>query len=250
MPEPILDPLTGKPTVPPAGTTPPDPQLVQVDKTEWDDIKTKVQRLDAFEAGARSVQPAPAPAPAAPTGPTFAEQVTEIDTQIVALNTKIDEAVTGGKAVSQFMNERDALTHKRTRMQIKHEDIDPAFNMGIQTIDQISAEVTRGKMPHYDLVQVDVEAALAALPAEQRMNPQMRQAAYNIAVGQNIEKIMDAQKEEMLRSVTPPANGEPPAGGKRTGAGGGEGDAPKPKEVLSANALAAIKNKGITVKHT
>jgi len=240
MPEqkPVIDPTTGKPVEPPAN----DPPMLSVPAEEWGAIKGK---LDTFEKmGARFDQPPPV-APAAPAGPTFSDQVKEIDGQIGVLNTQIDEAIKGGQGVSALLTERDTLTHKRTRMQIKHEDIDPAMALGVETIDQLSAELARGKMKHYDLVKDDVEDALKGLPAEQRMNPQMRQAAYDIAVGKNIDKILEAQKEELLRKPTDgEGGGEPPASKVR---GAGDDTLPKPEDILSRQAIAAIRAKGVTV---
>ena len=74
----------------------------------------------------------------------------------------------------------------------------------------------------------------------------MREAAYNIAVGQNIQKIMDAQKEEILRSASADAALTPDGATGRDGAGGNS-DVPKPKDVLPKDSIAALKNKGISV---
>jgi len=250
MPKPTIDPITGKPVAnadDPNAAAAAAENVVQIKKEDWDKLNT---RLDTFEKNAMNFnqQPAQPAVPAKPAGPTLVDQVQEIDKDIAALNTKIDEAVTGGKPVSQLMTERDTLMHKRTRLQIKYEDIDPAMNAGIQTIDQISAEITRGKMKYYDLVKDDVEAALASLAPDQRMNPQMREAAYNIAVGKNIAKIMEAQEEEMLRSVSDAANnGTPPVGGNsRANDQPGKDTIPEPKDVLSPSALNAIKSVGKT----
>jgi hypothetical protein len=169
-------------------------------------------RLDVFEkVGLNLNRPAPAAAPTAPLGPTLADQVGEIDTAVTALNTKIDAASAENQPISTLLTQRDTLMHKRTRIQIKAEDIDPAMQSGAQTIEQISAKITRADMKHYDLVRDDVESALANLPVDQRMNPTMRTAAYNIAVGQNLDKILDAQKEEILRAASPPPGTPPPA---------------------------------------
>jgi len=234
---PVIDPKTGKPVEAPAS------DVMEIKKADWEGLTS---RLDAFEKG-NNFNNQQQPAPVVPAGPTLAEQVTVIDKDIAVLNTKIDEAVVSGKAVSQLMTERDTLTSKRLRLQIKAEDIDPAMSAGVDTINQISDQITRGNMKHYDIVKNDVEASLASLPPNQRMNPKMRQAAYNIAVGQNIDKIMEAQKEEMLRSVTELAAGNPPAGGgSRNNGGVDNGDTPKPEDVLSPNAIAAIASVGKT----
>ena len=235
---PVIDPKTGKPTEPPAT---PAPDMVQIPATEWNGIK---QRLDAFERGGmRFNQPAPAPIP---QGPSFVDQIRTIDQQIEGLNTKIDEAVTNNKPVSRLLNERDQLAHKRTRMQIKYEDIDPAMNAGIQTIDQLTDAVTRGSMKHLDLVKDDFDSALNNLTPEQRMNPKMREAAYQIACGKNMDKIMAAQREEILRDAAAAPNNSPPNSNSRS-ADAQPAGVPQPKDVLSKDSMNAIKSKGISV---
>lgn len=233
MPEPRIDPLTGKPIV----ETPSAEQFVP--KGEFDVLR---QRLDTFERNAPRMAPQQ---PQAPSGPTVTQQLTEIDTKIAALDTKIDEAVSQGKPVSTLLKERSTLERKSVRMQIKAEDIDPAMAAGIQTIDQLSDAVTRGSMPHLSLVKDDYEQALASLLPEQRMNPRLRKAAYDIAVGQNIDKITASEKEKILREQsTPPP---PPSNQSGRGTGTAPGGIPKPEEVLSKDALAAIRSRGFTV---
>jgi len=233
--DPILDPTTGKPVEPAA----PKPPTVEVPAEEWGAIKA---RLDSFERGFNN-NPQPPPQPATPTGPTLESQLSEIDTQIAALDEKVDQAISDGKGVSKILRERDALNQRRTRLQIKYEDIDPAFNAGIQTIDQISAEISRGKMKYYDIVKDDVEKALRDLPAAQRMNPQVREAAYKFAVGENIVKIMDAQKEEILRAETAANEPPPPANNGRT-TQYKDGEVPNPEDVLSKDSIAAMRSVG------
>lgn len=254
MPEPTIDPITGKPIItdppvtPPAGdppdpNAPPAPATVAVPADEWTAMKT---RLDVFEkVGLNLNQPAAPAAPAPPSGPTLSDQVSEIDVQVSVLNTKIDEATAESKPISHLLTQRDTLTHRKTRLQIKAEDIDPAMATGAQTIEQISAKITRADMPHYDLVRTDVESALANLPVDQRMNPQMRTAAYNIAVGQNLDKILDAQKEEILRAATPAPGTPPPSANARSKDSKGN-EVPKPSEVLSRDSLAALEGVGKT----
>lgn len=252
MPDPIIDPKTGQTRVDQQGGAPPDPnaqpQMVTIDANEWNNMKT---RLDSFERGFQAGKQVQPPAqPVQPSGPSFSDQIAEIDTQINALNTKIDEAVQNGKPVSKLMTDRDVLAHKRTRMQIKHEDIDPAFAAGVQTIDQLSDEITRGQMPHLSISEVkqEYDKALSNLTPEQKMNPQMRQMAYRMAVGkpENMQKIMDIQKEEILRSASQPPDDPPPSNSRTSGAGD-QGVIPKPENFLSKAALDAISYKGITV---
>jgi len=241
MTEPIIDPVTGKPKAPDGNNTPPG-DFVQISKEEWGGINA---RLDTFEKMGYNIQPATPPAPAAaPAGPSFNDRVRDIDAGIVTYNTQIDDAVANNKPVSALLTERDKLTASRLRMQIKHEDIDPAMAQGIETIDQLSDTVTRGQMPHIAIVLADYNAALNSLTPETRMNPKMRKAAYDIAVGQNVDKIMAAEQERILREANEPP---PPAPGDSSRTSGGDADAiPKPEDILSRDTMNALKIKGQT----
>lgn len=238
MTEPVIDPATGKlkeDGKPPA-------EGVVISPEEWGSIKG---RLDTFEKMGFNVQPAAPAVPAAPAGPTLKDQLKVIDDSLDALSLKIDDAITNQKPVAALLTERDGLSRQYLRLQIKHEDIDPAFAVGIETIDQLSETVTRGQMPHLDLVRGDYDVALQSLPPEQRMNPKMRQAAYNIAVGQNVDKIMTAKKEEDLRAAS--AQEPPPPGDSSRAAGADQDTVPKPEDVLSRDTLKALKLKGQSV---
>jgi len=240
--DPAIDPATGKPKDPPA-----TPEYVPI--ADFNAIK---QRLDAFEAGTRFSQPPPSSTPPAPSGPSVSDQLSGIDKQIEAIDTQIDDAVKDGKPISKLNRERDALREKAIRLRIKSEDIDPAMSLGVQTIDQLSDQITRGSMKHLSVPEIKkaYEQALGGLDASQRMNPQMRQAAYNIAVGQHIDKVLEIEKEAMLRADATP----PPEPGS---AGTGRHDAdtswtpdpkkpPKPEDVLSPGAMKALATKGVT----
>lgn len=239
MPDPVIDPTTGQPT-----NTDATPPSVTISKDEWDSVK---QRLDAFEQTAFTQTPTSSPAP--PSGPSLDEQLGEIDKQIDAFDAQIDDAVSSGKPVSKLLRERDALNARRMRLQIKHEDLDPALSAGISSINNLTDEITRGKMTWLKLpaVKKAFETTLSQLTPEQRLNIEARNAAYDMAVGKNLSVIQDAMKEEMLRSAADDQTATPGNHNGRSGAQSGGDDIPKPRDVLSSSALAAIKTKGMTV---
>jgi hypothetical protein len=238
MPEPVIDPTTGEPVVTPA------PEGIVIKQEDWDAVKSK---LDAFDkgGGGGQFQPQAPVAPVIPAGPTLAEQVSEFDTKINALGVEIDTAIKDEKPISGLLSKRDSLTSSRTRLVIKSEDIDPAMSAGVQTIDQLSAEMTRGNMPYYDTVKEDYEASLTNLPAESRMQPATRKLAYEMAVGKNIDKITDLKKEEILRSAADDPTLIPGNTNSRT-VDTGNPDTPKPVDVLGKDTMAALKMAGRT----
>ena len=241
MPEPVIDPTTGQPVGPaldPGGAE----NVVKISKDEWDNIKS---RLDVFE---RNFQQQPAPAqPAPPSGPTLAEKVSTIDADISKLNEQIDSAISEQRPIASLLSKRDTLSQKRLRLQIQHEDLDPIRNAGMNTINQLSNEITRGKMPHLQHKEIlaDYNALLNSLPVDQQMNPEVKQMAYNSAVGKNMTIVLASEKEKLLREQAEP-NLDPPAGAGRN-KGSNDTKIPKPKDILGEGAMSALREKGQTV---
>lgn len=239
MSDPVIDPTTGKPATPPGG----EPKLISIPETEWAEMKGK---LDVFDRlGSRLAEPAAA-APAAPSGPTLASQLADIDKQLEAIDDRIDVAISDQKSVKSLNRERDKLTSQRLRLQITHEDLNPMRTAGMSTLNQLSAEMTRGKMPHYELVKGDFDKILTGLPLEAQMNPETRQMVYRQACGMNIEKITSTEAEKLMRAsatqqaldVTKSSRGKDKDGN----------EIPKPVDVLGAGAIAALREKGQTVE--
>lgn len=236
--DPVIDPATGKPVEPNNNNTPP---TVAVPAEEWGAMKA---RLDVFEKGGYNNQQTNTPPPA-PSGPSTADQIKEIETQIDALDVEIDTKVTEGKPVSALMKKRSALDRQITRIQIKAEDIDPMMNAGMLTIDALSSEVSKGKMKYFDIVKNDYESLINSIDPAQRSSLEVKQKIYDIAVGQNIDKIMAAQQEELLRQGHDNANNPPPNNNGRNN--DGDDNTPKVSDILSRDALNAIKSRGMTV---
>lgn len=233
--DPVIDPVTGKPIEP--QNTPP---TVSVPAEEWGAMKA---RLDVFEKGGYNQQALAAPA--APTGPSTSDQIKELENQINTLDQQIDTNVIAGKGVSDLMKKRSTLDRQITRIQIKSEDIDPMMSAGMHSIDLLSSEVSKGKMKYFDIVKSDYEALLGSIDANQRSSLEVKQKIYDIAVGQNIDKIMAAQKEEILRQGHDNANNPPPGNNGRNNQD--DGDTPKVETILSRDALNAIKSRGMSV---
>jgi len=218
------------------------PNTVSIPKEEWEGIKSRLDSFDMSGAGRNQFQ-----GPAPQLGPTLDDQLAALETKIREFDSQIDEAVKNGDPVAALLRKRDTLSRESIRLEIKGRDIDPALGEGIGVIEQISSEMSRSKMPHYELVKKDMEKHLAALPANQRMNPQVRQAAYSMAVGQNVEKIMQSEQEKLQRQAAAQAL-DTGAGGRnsRNGASPTPG-VPLPKDVLGTEALKALKMKGVSV---
>jgi hypothetical protein len=237
---PEIDPITGLPIVPPDDKTP-NPDILQIKKEDWDKLNARLDSFDLHGAGNQFQQTQQAPA-----GPSIDDQLSAIDRQIDAFDAEIDQAVKDGDPVSKLLKQRDTLSRKYTRLEIKLRDIDPAMGEGIEVIGKISSEMARGKMPHYELVKNDMAKHLNGIPANQRMNPDVQQAAYNMAAGANLDKILAAEREKLLRAdIADPTKTGLNQSTKNKGKS--SGGAPDPKSVLSRGAMDALELKGITV---
>lgn len=221
----------------------PEPETVTVPKEDFEVMK---KRLDSFDL---RLTPQAAPvAPQVPAGPTLDEQVAKFDERILTLGTEIDTAITEQRPVAALMSKRDAINAEKNSLIIRTQHIEPAFAQGVQTIGQLTDEVTKTQMPHLAIPEVKVEydRFLATLPPEQTMNPQMRTYAYNMAVGSNHTVILEQQKEVWLRESTPPGGQIP---GDQTGRQHQQGTnkIPKPEDILTQGNLNALAASNRTV---
>ena len=245
------------PADPPAGDPPAgdEPKYVTVEQFETvsKTLDTVNESLKAMNANQQAYQ-APA-APAAPVAPAedphkgSKERITVIDGELKALTQEAEDATLSGKGMG-------AVTAKQTALMIERGDLqttihtaasDPRIDAGLHTLDALSTEITSGKMEHLKLPEVKAryDHYVGAIPLEQRMNPEAKMGAYNLAVGENLAVIQDAQKQEWLRAAE--EGGDPgtqdPAGGGPTSRQNpaGEGGIPTPDTILSPEAMRSIK---------
>lgn len=233
----MVDPITGKEMTEAAPPTAPTPTNVVIPKEEWDGLK---QRLDVFDR--LGAQLSRMPEQQVKQGPSVGERLGSLDGQIRSFDAKIDEALSNGQAISSLLRQRDELSAQKLRLQIQSEDVGPLRDVGLATMDQLTAEITRNRMPDYDVVKDDYEAAMRNLPVDQRMNPQVRQTVYEMAVGKNIAKIRARDKEALLREAATNNARDATAPGR----GGLDPGVPRPKDVLPAAALERLREVGKT----
>ena len=218
-----------------------------VSKEEFDAMGTQLtgiaQKLETLQTAQPAYQQPTVPV--APVDPhkEAKERIVAIDTQLEDLTKKMDDATYAGKGAGEVMAQQNRLMVERSTLvgQTLIPSPDARMEAGIQTLDALSTEITSGKMPHLTLPEVknSYERYIGQLTPEQRMNPQAKMGAYNLAVGENLPKIEEAQKQVWLREAEEIATqdgGSPPGpDGKSTGT------TPTPAEVLSPEALRSIK---------
>lgn len=245
--EPITDPK------PPGDGLPPDPKdgdppnAEFVKKEDFDALKGTMDQINLKMEVFGQPQPAPV-APAAPAAPKIGleESVSKLNDQVADIDSKIDKAVFDGKGVADLIKKRDALNEKKMELKFDHKF--EAFRAdGVSVLDNLSGQITEGKMPHLTVPEIkkDFEASLASMAPEVRMNPEVRLAAYNLSVGQNVDKITELKLQESLRKEDPPdSTTDPSPRSARKPPGDGKGGIPAPETILSKDNLDAIKSAG------
>lgn len=238
MPDPIIDPTTGLPVVDPNATPPPE----FVPKADFDAVKS---RLDTLElSGGFNPQPAPAaPLPAAPPGPTIADQIKTIDTDIASLDANIKQADVDEKPSGSLLSARQDLVSQRNRIQIVTEDIAPIRETGFNVMGSLSETVMQAQMPNlkHDFVKRSYDAVMGTMAPEHKMNPEVMQMAYDKAVGENVDKLTKFASEEAIRAHVD-ANPPPPTNTPRDRFINSAGDPiPKPEEIFDKDGMAALR---------
>ena len=139
------------------------------------------------------------------------------------------------------------LERSEVQGQILSNQADPRLDAGFQTLDALSTKVISADMPHLILPEVKAryDHYVGQLLPEQRMNPEAKMGAYNLAVGENLAIINEAAKQEWLRETEDGAQTQDNAGGgavRDHDGGAGGGGVPTPEDVFSPEALKSIKS--------
>lgn len=125
-------------------------------------------------------------------------------------------------------------------------DFQPHLVRNEQALGQLSDAVTKGDMPYYDALKTELDTAFAQVPPENLMQPNVKKFVYEQVVGKNMPKILEIEKEKMLRSQDPnAAAGGPGEVTPRQDAGTlKEGETPDIKDIYSEDARKALANVG------
>jgi hypothetical protein len=237
MPEPVIDPETGKPIEP-------EQKMVQVSEEDWQKMQQAMGKLDVFERQFNQT-PQEQQSPSRQTGPSLADQLSAFDSQLDSIDDEIDAAVADGNPTKSLRRKRDAIFAQRTRLQIQQEDIAPIREIGLGTMSKLTGEISRQKMPHFEVVKDDYQKLINSLPPDQQVSPEVHKWAYDTAVGQNIDKIVTAEREKTLRESADQAALDVTNASRYTDKDGKE--IPKPEDTLGAGAIAALREKGQSV---
>lgn len=241
--EPVIDPKNPDKVLPPDSDAGELPKEEFVSKTDFDALKGTMDQINLK----MEVFGQPQQAPASPSVPkvTLEETVTKIDHEISEIDGKIDAAVFEGKGVAALIKKRDVLNEKKMESKFDHK-FEAFRSDGVQVLDNLAGQVTQGQMPHLEIPEIkkNFEDSLAAMAPEVRMNPDVRLAAYNLSVGQNVDKITELKVQESLRKVDPPDPTTDPSLKVGRKVPGSNNEIPLPENILSRDNLDAIKAAG------
>ena len=199
-----------------------DAPTVTIPQAQYDTMQQNIGRLDYLERpGGQFAESAPI----APTGPTPAEQlgtqVASINTEIATIGQQIDEAITGGKPVAELIAKSASLTERKASLQTDFKLAD-VTSQGLNTISQLTSRIVADQMPYLSIPEVkrDYEGTLVNMSPAQKASPDAHKIAYNLACGQNTDKIYEVKTEEANRAQDNDVNVQ--------GGGGGTGTARTP----------------------
>jgi hypothetical protein len=147
--------------------------------------------------------------PVTPAGPSIADQIAEVDEQLVKLDTAMDTAIAEGQPVSGIQRKREALIQSKMDLTYNTK-IEKLQSFGVFAIDQLTDKVVAKDMPmlQYPEVKAAYEKAISTMSPDQRMNPEVRMTAYSYACGSNMDLIFDKKFEEKMRARTSSSRGQ------------------------------------------
>ncbi|MCH7761637.1 hypothetical protein IIA15_09625, partial [candidate division TA06 bacterium] len=131
-----------------------------------------------------------APLPAAPA----AKKPTPLDLS------KIKTAIAEGddSAADEILSLVDTVVQRRLS-DFEDSKLKPLQETGLNAIADLSGAAIREK-PHYEKYKDEINSYISSLPVESRVNPKAHDLAYDAVIGKHLNEIVDAAKEEALRS--------------------------------------------------
>lgn len=127
--------------------------------------------------------------------PTTEAEITEDD---------IEKALQSGEGAGSILKRAIGQVERKLTSQLQ-----ASLNDGASVIGELSQEVSRAKMPYYELLKDDISSMLNRMDPGLRMRPEVIKHVYDTAAGANISKIVALEVEKTLRKGQ--ENNEPAA---------------------------------------
>lgn len=220
----------------PAGA---QPTFVTMDQfnTFQTTLMSQIQQLSGVAApGTRSQTALPATPTVAPIEDVTDEQY----------NTAVEN---GGVGAAVIISKRHKADQERLRREMLA-TTGQIQEVGVNAIGSLMRQQL-SNLPYYDILKPDIDAALSQMGPTGAINPDAQRLAYDIAVGRNLAKIQQLDREKVLREHTANVStGDTNASGAFRSA---HDEAvhkklPTPEDVWGKEGIAALSYKGLTVE--
>lgn len=120
----------------------------------------------------------------------------------------------------------------------------PLQETGLNAIADLSGAAIREK-PHYEKYKDEINSYISSLPVESRVNPKAHDLAYDAVIGKHLNEIVDAAKEEALRSGSEDGGTGDPGNSGRGGKKNGDDEGKNVEEVFGKDAEEALSHIGL-----
>ena len=229
------------PDTPPASTDPPaTPTFVTMDQFSafQTTLMSQIQSLSNVATPGTEKQPAQT---ATTTTLPAIEDVTDEQYNVAVEN--------GGAGAAAIISKRHKADQERMRREMLG-NIQQIQTAGVGAIGSLMKQQL-STLPYYDILKNDIDTALQQMGPTAQISPDAQKVAYEIAVGRNLVKIQQLDREKILREATVNVNtGDTNASGAFRSAHD-EAVAkklPTPEDVWGKEGIEALRYKGRTVE--
>jgi hypothetical protein len=155
----------------------------------------------------------------------------------------------GGAGAAAIISKRHKADQERMRREMQG-SIQQIQTAGVGAIGSLMKQQL-STLPYYDILKNDIDAALQQMGPAAQISPDAQKLAYDIAVGRNLGKIQQLDREKVLRESTANVStGDTNASGAFRSAHD-EAVAkklPTPEDVWGKEGIEALRYKGRTVE--
>lgn len=155
---------------------------------------------------------------------------------------ELEEAIANGKGGSKLIRKAIAAAVEKVR----RSEVAPLRDLGLGSIAKLTRHMATKEMKFYDRYRTEIDAAIDALPADQKLNPDLLIAIHNTIAGrpENIEKMLKEERERALRSDD--AGGSEIPGQRRGDVQNRQPAVPTPRELWGEGGAQALEAAGRT----
>ncbi len=191
----------------------------------------------AFQRVLKPQAPAVSTIADTPLGPS----VGELDSQIVSLNSEIDQAVANGGNVSALLTKRDHLRDQKFEI----ERVAPLRMQGGQSINEVVLDSIARSDPYFTKYKDEVMALIApAIKQGTVLRLEMVKEATNLVKGRHTDEILATDREEIVRrGKIQPADMPGSVSGRSLSAAGAVAAKESVLEIFGDRAEAAFQSK-------